>query len=62
MKSVVSFCTQTQNLPDKIFYKIAEIWLLLGIEVSEDEYDTPSNKHYWNGVTLTGQNLTKKYC
>ena len=26
--------------------------------VSEDEYDTPSNKQYWNEVTLTRQNLT----
>ena len=25
--------------------------------VSEDEYDTPSNKHYVNEVTLTGGRL-----
>ena len=30
--------------------------------VSEDEYDTPSNKHYWNGVNLTEQNQTKQCC
>ena len=30
--------------------------------VSEDEYDTPSDKYYINEVTLTGQNLTKKCC
>ena len=29
-----------------------------GCTVSEDEYDTPSNEQYWNGVNLTGQNLT----
>ena len=30
--------------------------------VSKDEYDTPSNKHYINEVTLTRQNLPLKCC
>ena len=30
--------------------------------VSEDEYDTPSNKHYVNEVALTGQNPPLECC
>ena len=30
--------------------------------VSEDEYDTPSNKHHVNEVTLIGQILSLKCC
>ena len=37
-------------------------YLAGGSTVSEDEYDTPSNKHCVNEVTLTGQNPPLRCC
>ena len=37
---------------------LAQLFITYSFTVSEVEYDTPSNKHYWNGVTLTRQKQT----